>query len=435
MMTIRRHDHDLPFVPDLELPIRIRADGHLCVIDGNRPSSAATYSWLLQVEYRAHGRWRLPAVTTCQHERELFTQYLEPSQAGKRLLNLTGITDLKALSLISARCRLDQDARLLAFRRPALDDGPILIIAPHPDDAELAAYGLYRHHHDKVWIVTLTAGERQKRLDRQYLPGLDNDTRHASRRKGRIRAWNSATTPLLAGVPAERLVMLGYFNDTLPDLLDAPDATIPSRDTARLSPGEFRAWNLHPLVSDHAPANRGTQLLQDLSELVSRIQPATVVVTHPEVDPHPDHVAAAKATAIAMRQAEHLPERVLLYANHLRGIRGFPRGPAHAAAGTWPLAVSEAQLGPWSFHSEVMDEECQKEKALALDTMNDLRTRSGLEKRVKRWITRQLSGLEKSAWKDYGDHDYFQTHIKAHEPFAMVSGNTFVKGMLDSSPS
>jgi LmbE family N-acetylglucosaminyl deacetylase len=33
-----------------------------------------------------------------------------------------------------------------------------MVIAPHADDAELAAYGLYSQA-DETWVVTLTAGE------------------------------------------------------------------------------------------------------------------------------------------------------------------------------------------------------------------------------------------------------------------------------------
>ncbi|MEQ6888240.1 PIG-L family deacetylase [Halomonas sp. CS7] len=426
---MQRHDHHLPLAPDLTIPSRLDTGGRLSVNDGEPPQLPKDYSWLLEVEYRASSRWRLPAVTTRQGEARLFTQFLEPGQTGQRLLNLAGITSLDTLSLVSERCRLAPTARLLGFRKPHLDKGPILIIAPHPDDAELAAYGLYRQRHDNVWIVTLTAGERQKRLDRQYLPSLDDDTQSASRRKGRIRAWNSATTPLLAGVPAERLIMLGYFNDTLPQLLEAPSLDVPSRGDPTLNPGEFRQWNHYRLGSDPAPANRGEHLLEDLCELLAKIQPDTVVVTHPEIDPHPDHVAAAKATALALQGANHLPESLLLYANHLGGIRGFPRGPAHAAAGVWPLSITESKLGPWGIYSEELNREAQREKAVALDSMHDLRAQLGMEKRIKRWLKRRSSGLEKAAWKDYGHHDYYQTHIKAHETFAVVSGEDFIKGI------
>ncbi|WP_208107398.1 MULTISPECIES: PIG-L family deacetylase [Halomonas] len=432
-MNISRHDHHLPLQPDLELPIHLGADGRLCINEDNSPStSMATYSWLLEVDYRATGRWSIPAVTTRQGGRELFTQYLEPRQSGKRLLNLTGISGSEAIFVTTRHCRLAPHVRLLGFRQPALDKRPIMLIAPHPDDAELAAYGFYRRHYDNVWIITLTAGERQKRLDHQYLPGLDDDIRSASFRKGRIRAWNSVTTPLLANVPAERLIMLGYFNDTLSELLQEPDTHIPSRGDFALTPREFRTWNMHRLSSDAALENRGELLLQDLVELLLYLKPATVVVTHPEIDPHQDHIAAARAIASALQQAAHYPKQVLLYANHLRGIRGFPRGPAHAAAGVWPLSIATSCLGPWSFYSEVLDRESQKEKAMALDTMHDLRARMGLEKRIKRWLKRHASGLDKVSWKDYGDHDYFQTHIKAHETFAMVSGEAFVKGLSSS---
>ncbi len=165
-----------------------------------------------------------------------------------------------------------------------------MIIAPHPDDAELAAYGLYRQHAERAWILTLTAGEYQKRLDRQYLPFLDPDLKSASRRKGWIRAWNSATTPMLAGLSPERLYMLGYFNDTLGALLETPTIPQPSLGDETLSPADFRGWNPGPLASDeraNGPENRGSDLLADLERLLDEIRPSTVVTPHPELDPHP----------------------------------------------------------------------------------------------------------------------------------------------------
>lgn len=432
----RRTDHRYPLAPDVTVAVGLDAQGRLTYEEAlpqstlPRNTPVADMTWMLAIDYRAGGRWAMPAVTTWQGERECFIQYLEPDQSGSRLINLTGITRLDDVRLVAQRCQLAQDATLLGFTPPALSDGPLLILAPHPDDAELAAYGLYQRHHYNSWIVTLTAGERQKRLDRQYLPGLDDDSRTASRRKGKIRAWNSATTPLLANVPAERLIMLGYFNDTLHDLLEEPSISVPSYGDSNLRPEEFRTWNLHQLGSDAAPANLGELLLQDLAEILTQVKPTTVIVTHPEIDPHPDHVAAARACAQAMRLSGHQPERVLLYANHLKGIRGFPRGPAHAAAGVWPLNLSDSRLGPWRLYSETLNDETIRQKAVALDSMHDLRAGFKLDKRLKRWLTRRLSGLPTSAWKDYGHHDYFQTHLKAHEVFAVVDAAVFVERLI-----
>lgn len=438
----RRFDHRYPLAVDMTLAASLNECGKLiCQPD---PSDSATHgkpatadmTWMLEVDYRADKRWALPAVTICQAEETWFTQYLEPGQSGTRLINLTGISCLEDIRLVSERCQLGKDAKLLGFKPPALDAGSLLILAPHPDDAELAAYGLYQRRPENSWIVTLTAGERQKRLDRQYLPGLDSNAASASRRKGEIRAWNSATTPLLAGLSAERLVMLGYFNDTLTTLLSDPSRKQASIEAPTLSPAEFRRWNTLTLPTDtqpDGPHNRGSDLLDDLRYLIDHIQPACIVVTHPEIDPHPDHIATARALALALQHTDYRPDQILMYANHLKGVRGFPNGPAHAAAGVWPLQQQRSELGPWRLYSETLSDEVIRQKAVALDSMHDLRSTLRLEKRIKRWLARRISGLPANEWRDYGHHDYFQTHLKAHEVFAVVNTADFLAAHAELS--
>lgn len=424
-------NHSYPLEPDLAMEVEIDDSGRVIVATGLRNQLAEPYSWFLEINYRATSRYALPAITTWDDGQLLYTQYFEPRQAGKRLLNLAGVSDLSVVRMALHRCHLNGKPTLLGFKVPVMEqDGPVLIVAPHPDDAELAAFGLYRKQRDNVWIVTVTAGETQKRLDKQYIPSLDRELHSAGRRKGMIRSWNSATTPLLAGVPLERNIMLGYFNDTLSALLAKPDGRVSSAMGEQLRPGDFRGLNRVTLSTDPAPENCGLHLLQDLQGLLESIKPGVLVVTHPEVDPHPDHVATAKACALAMQRSSHQPQQVLMYANHLSGVRGFPHGPAHAAAGVWPWKRTDSALGGWRLYSEYLDAELQREKVLALDTMHDLRASLKLEKRVKRWFRRLRSGVPLAQWKDYSAHDYFQTHIKAHEVFASVSAASFITGLV-----
>nr|WP_300310966.1 PIG-L family deacetylase [Halomonas sp.] len=426
-MPIRR-DHSLPLTPDVVFPARIDHQGRLSIDDKQGDvTSMGTATWLLEVTYHAGGRWKLPGVTTAENGQIRFTQYFECNETGKRLLNLTGIHSFDAIKLRKVHCTLDREMRLLGFKRPPLEDGPLMIIAPHPDDAELAAFGLYQHYAKNTWIVTLTAGETLKRLDKQYLPQLDDDLGVACRRKGHIRTWNSATTPLLAGVPAEQLVMLGYFNDTLSAMLAEPDKEIPSHGASGISVSDFRRWNHKPLASDQSPAiNCGNHLLADLTALLDDIRPTTLVVTHPDIDPHKDHQAAASWLAQAMAQSQHQPQRVLLYANHLKGVRGFPRGPVFAAAGLWPVAANRQGLLSSRIFSEPLDTEAIREKAVAMDSMHDLRARTRLDKALKQWLAWRLSGLPKSTRASFGEHDYFRTHLKAQENFTEVTAETFM---------
>ena len=425
-MPIQR-DHHLPLVPDWECKATIDDNGIIQLAD---PAIAALSkgdvrpnTWMLEVRYRATSRWKLPAVTIIDRSNsqppERFTQYLEPNETGKRLINLTGIESLNQLQLTLKHLTLERDAILLGFRNPDLASGPILIIAPHPDDAELAAFGAYSQHPKNTWIVTITAGERLKRLDKQYWPGLDDLLDEASQRKGFIRAWNSATTPLLAGVPAEQLIMLGYFNDTLAELFEKPDTVVPSQSAPTLTPDAYRQWNKLSLPTDGQAQNTGENLQSDLAALLNKIKPKTIITPHPDIDPHADHTASTRHLQAAIEQCEHTPDHLLLYANHLKSTRGFPRGPAHAAAGVWPTQITTQSPRNDRIASFPLSIEVQKQKALALHSMHDLGGKPGLERQLKRKLKRLLSGIPSADWSDYSGHDFFQTHIKAHENFVL----------------
>ncbi|WP_348815937.1 PIG-L family deacetylase [Halomonas sp. H10-59] len=423
-MPIQR-DHHLPLAPDWECKANVDHNGIIQLAD---PAIAALSTgdvrpntWMLEIRYRATSRWKLPAVTIIDRSNsqptELFTQYFEPNETGKRLINLTGIESLDQLQLTLKHLTLERDATLLGFRNPDLASGPILIIAPHPDDAELAAFGVYSQHPKNTWIITITAGERLKRLDKQYWPGLDDSLEEASQRKGFIRAWNSATTPLLAGVPAEQLIMLGYFNDTLAALHEKPDTVVPSHSAPTLTPDAYRQWNNLSLPTDGQAQNTGENLQRDLASLLNNIKPTTIITPHPDIDPHPDHIASTRHLQSAIAHCGHSPKHLLLYANHLKSTRGFPRGPAHAGAGVWPAQASTPSSNDDKITSFPLSIETQKQKALALHSMHDLGGKPGLERQLKRKAKQLFSGAPKIKWKTYSGHDFFQTHVKSHEVF------------------
>lgn len=276
-------DHRYPLAPSWVSPVKLSPDGRL---DVATPGELTQHTLLLEFGYEATHKRRQGCLRIDADGGVGSEQYFEANQRGRRFLNLTGLGELDRVRLQGIDCRWQEQARLLAFANPALADGPVLILSPHPDDAELAAFGLYSDHAERSWIVTLSAGEKLGRLDRQYIPGLDSDLPSASARKGMIRAWNSVTTPLLAGVSAARLFCLGYFNDSLARLVADPEARVAHGQLPALTPAPFRRWNPRPLPGDEQPGNQGALLLADLAALLTQIRPCTVLVTHPEVDPH-----------------------------------------------------------------------------------------------------------------------------------------------------
>lgn len=163
--------------------------------------------------------------------------YVEHGGNGARYLNLTDTFDdgSRKITLSGNRVSLpDQEVELSVYPRECLSGKKILVLAPHADDAELAAYGLYEKHAADTLVVTITAGEggsfhynnlyarNPEQMQAQYL------------QKGRMRVWNSLTVPLLAGVSSENILQLGYFDSTLQVMKQNPDADVKSTklDTA-----------------------------------------------------------------------------------------------------------------------------------------------------------------------------------------------------------
>ena len=145
-----RDDYRYDFPGDcLNVPVRIeqgmlRVDADLEGYDTQFLELQLKSTWL--------GRWFDPHVLA-GNDRQDF----ERGVSGRRYVNLSGL-QADGLKLVPRFCRIEGEVRLHAMRNPDFAAQRLLIIAPHADDAELAAFGLYSRAAD-VAIVTLTQGE------------------------------------------------------------------------------------------------------------------------------------------------------------------------------------------------------------------------------------------------------------------------------------
>lgn len=336
-------------------------------------------------------------------------QTFERGTRGRRYLNLTGLAEPLAAGRLHLRgrlCRLYGSPRLWITAPVALAKRRVMVIAPHADDAELAAYGLYSQA-DETWVVTLTAGE----IEAEHYRRMGMNPAEAARLKGRLRAWDSIAVPRWAGVPESRCVQLGYFCLQLPAMQAAPGQAQGSREADMADIRPFRCFNPFPLPADADGAPTWHNLLADLRALLELARPQVLVMPHPTLDPHPDHVCSQAAVLEALSGLQWQPETLLCYANHLHDNDRWPMGDSGEGVALPPQLDG---VGGWTPFSLVLDIQTQRDKAMALGMMHDLQPRPPLKRRLRRMLQRWLAGRRPSP---YGENEFFRKAVRRHELF------------------
>ncbi|MBX9753988.1 MAG: PIG-L family deacetylase [Pseudomonadaceae bacterium] len=365
---------------------------------------------ILQLELRSTwlGRWLDPYVLISAPE-GADRQDFERGVGGQRYLNLSGqLAALKAgqLSLSGRFCRLPLSAILHVFSQPDYRQQRLLVIAPHADDAELAAFGLYSQA-AAVSIVTLTQGEIE--AENYQLLGLGQA--QAARLKGRLRSWDSLAIPLWGGVPQSQCVQLGYYCLQLPAMLDQPEQVFGSRESGEGDICSVRLHNPLRLPGDVDGRPSGANLHADLVALLEHFRPEVVVTPHPELDPHSDHVAATRALLEAIQVSTWQPHILLLYANHLHDNDRWPMGPAGNGIALPPAITALPADSLWS---PCLSAEQQLDKAMALQMQHDLHGSLAFKKRLRRLIQQLLLGRR---WPATGDNEFMRKAVRRHELF------------------
>ncbi len=299
-----------------------------------------------------------------------FVQYFEDGGRGTRYLDLTpllatGIEPGQRVSLISQGASwIAEEVTLATFDNQIDLSRQTLVIAPHPDDAEIAAYGIYQS--SQAHVVTVTAGDAGGANFNLVWP----EQGAQYRAKGRIRTLDSLTVPLLAGLRAEQIRNLGYYDATLRQLWQQRPSTVPAPLAALEDPAYFRRQNFSEELRERRFASNWPSLVNDLLNELETVQPEIIVAPHPFLDRHGDHQYAS----IALFEALHRWDKevkLLLYTNHAVGNEAFPLGPRNGMTGL--PAWNEDNLYITGLYSHQLDTETQRQKLIALEAMHDLR--------------------------------------------------------------
>ena len=403
-----KDDYQYNFPAENELG-GVRLEGQrLCVDAPLQLTGDETLILALNVRASWLGRFFDPAVQLSGNDVN-DSQSFERGVEGLRYLNLTGLGESLAAGTLQLRgrfCAVSGAPRLWLFRQPDARQQKVMVIAPHADDAELAAFGLYSQAAD-TWVVTLTAGE----IEAEHYQNMGMAPAEAARIKGRLRAWDSVAVPRWGGVPEAQCVQLGYFCLQLPAMQAAPDQPFASREADLLDTRLFRQFNSVTLPGDQDGAPTWNNLLADLRALLLQARPQVLVMPQPAIDPHPDHICAQAAVIEALQGLEWQPQVILGYANHLHDNDRWPMGNAYDGISLPPVFDPALQLTPYSLHLSVVQ---QRDKAMALGMMHDLQPPMPFKRRIRRWLQRLLAGRR---WPAEGENEFFRKAVRRHELF------------------
>jgi len=327
-------------------------------------------------------------------------QDFAPHSEGRRYLDLT---PLLARAPADAAFRLrgvgislsDGAVAAHAFANPGI--GPAtrtLVLAPHPDDAEIAAFGLYST--TDADIVTLTAGEAG---DPAY-GALFDDPGEQFSVKGWLRTWDSLTVPRMGGVAPERARNLGYADGRLPEMWAKSPAPV-GRLRARLpDDAAYRRLNFDRALARRPFSPTWPALVGDLVRELETVAPRFVATPHPLLDGHPDHAFTTVALCEAIARSGW-QGTLLLYTNHPLRAEAWPLGPPEAVAALPPWFGATLPFD--GLYSHVLDESRRSWKTLALEAMHDLRRYR--DAHPPAWSARAGALLREGFWRLLGRRD------------------------------
>jgi LmbE family N-acetylglucosaminyl deacetylase len=297
-------------------------------------------------------------------------QFLDPNAIGIRWLNLSGLrNELIGGAQVTVRANAvtlqGDDATVRLFQNRLDLRKPLLVIAPHPDDAEIAAFGLYADRQST--IVTLTAGNAGTM---NYRAQVADPPEHY-RLKGYLRAVDSVLVPWQGGIPPDRTYNLGYFDGRLDVMYADPLRTIhevygPNTDVA-----PYRRANVGALLPNESRSNTWNHLVEDIVTILRKVNPAIIVMPDPRLDSHLDHEYGAVAVVQALERWDR-EATFLLYTNHAASNH-YPFGPAGSAMSLPPITPGSEDIRLQKVFSYDTDQQLQTRKLFALESMHDLR--------------------------------------------------------------
>jgi len=222
----------------------------------------------------------------------------------------------------------------------------LLVIAPHCDDETIAAGGLMmaaQRQGIDVRVVIATGGEGYLQATIRYLrQPFPSDADFI--RMGYIRQQESLAALRSLGITPDKVIFLGYPERGLPDLLMRYWDT----DEPYRSPYTRTVRSPFPLCHNPDAVYAGSDLLSDLTSILSSYRPDLIVYPHPN-DEHRDHWALSAFVRMALLQlqledATYRPD-ALAYLVHYNDGHPYWRGLHMEAPLIPPARLAEVSEG------------------------------------------------------------------------------------------
>ena len=365
----------------------------------------------VEVVSTTSGKLSLPFVEMVSGELSEI-QYLERGCRGIRYINISAFLELgvESISICGKHVNIKSKTELVLFRNEIPENPTVLVLAPHPDDAEIAAYGFYSDLKN-TYIVTITAGDGgTSNYNRIY----SNKAEHFLK-KGKLRTWNSIAVPMLCGIPPERSISLGFFEGRLKEMFQDRDAAVCGIFSGVGDINTYRKQNLSSLAEELDGGATWNDLVANLRRLLMRIEPDIIVTPHPVLDVQEDHRFASMAVFEALRLSGLSDGGFYCYVNHIRYNHLYPYGSMSSVVSLSPNFSENPYFT--SIHSHRLSLSEQRDKMFSLEAMNDLRLNT--DRRFSKEATMTALKAPLKAALGYDD-SYYRRAVRSNELFYVV---------------
>jgi LmbE family N-acetylglucosaminyl deacetylase len=300
-------------------------------------------------------------------------QYFEYGCKGRRVLNITHVLEggeKKVFTLKGKHLSIPVVDGMVHTCRYSMDQSAsLMVIAPHPDDAEIAAFGLYSKNADRSTVITVTAGEGGKAIT----AGIDDMGEDYHEMVYKTRFIDSIAIPLMAGVNKNNIHNLGYFDGTLSLMYNQRGTRdiVSSYYVKDLSVDKYQRMNLSSIIENTGGESEWDTLVNKFTTALDVYKPDVIVAPFPAIDNHSDHEFTTRALYHSIRRSGIKKGKLLLYTNLYPNANSFPFGKRGSTVSIPPMLPEGIRIQQvYSLHTPT---DVQQRKAIALEMMSDLR--------------------------------------------------------------